>query len=46
MEDDKEIPITFLHAEISEFNIADNQENGFVAERDTFDLGSGDSDTA
>jgi hypothetical protein len=42
---ENQLPITFLHAEISEFKTVDHPANGFAAERDTFDQGSGDSDT-
>ena len=45
MSQEKKLPITFLHAEKSEFKAIDHPGNGFATENDTLYAGSGDSDT-
>lgn len=38
-------PVTFLHAEVCQVEVLDQQQQGCASENDTYIDGSGDSDT-
>lgn len=42
---EQKLPITFLHAEVAKFQVTGQQDGVIMAENDTFNQASGDSDT-